>query len=100
MLLAKHSGEGLTLRELTDLTGLAASRVSMAKDDLVKKGWAVEHYPARDKRTRRFYLTDEGHQRADALWDAARLLVALEQRWRGERPRDQKFGTASHTTEM
>ena len=86
MLLANHRREGWKLGDLSAVTGFSAPLINGIKDDLVKKGMAVAHYPERDRRVVKVYLTDFGRERANEMWVALAAFAGAEDAWRGASP--------------
>jgi DNA-binding MarR family transcriptional regulator len=86
MLLANRRKEGWKLGDIVAVTGFSASLVNMIKEDLIKKGMATEHYPARDLRVVRVYLTDAGRESAVAMWKALSALAGISETWRNSAP--------------
>jgi DNA-binding MarR family transcriptional regulator len=88
MLMANYSRQGWRLGELSRITGLSAALISSIKEDLIKKSMAEEHYPERDKRGVRLYLTDYGREKAEELWAAVRSVARMEDAWRSSPTKD------------
>lgn len=86
LLLANRRKEGWRLGDLSDVTGLSPSMINAIKVDLVKKGWAMTHYPARDLRVAKIYLTDSGRAKAAAMWSALREFAGIEASLRSASP--------------
>jgi DNA-binding MarR family transcriptional regulator len=86
MLLANRRKEGWKLSDIAAATGFSASLVNMIKVDLIKKGMATEHYPTRDLRVVRLYLTDAGRENAAAMWKALVDLAEISVSWRNSAP--------------
>lgn len=78
LLLANKQHEGWCLLDITRATGARATAVSMAKQKLIDLEFVEEHFPERDKRMTKLYLTPKGREEASKLWITLRQLVAAE----------------------
>lgn len=78
MTMANKHLAGIKLSDLVRVTGASASTVTMAKQKLIEEGLVVEHYPTRDRRTAKLYLSAEGQALAAAYWRLVRDLATLE----------------------
>lgn len=81
LILANQRLQGWTLGAIAKATGMSVTVVNNAKKKLVKQGLAELRWPARDQRQVKIYLTDEGRDRAYALWQALGLLSRSESDW-------------------
>lgn len=88
MLLANRQQEGWRFGDLTSACGMSGPLAHQVKKDLVERGLASEHYPTRDQRVVRVYLTDLGRSEADTLWAALTMLANIEEEWRSASPPD------------
>lgn len=77
--------EGRTHKQLQELTGLTPAAITMAKNKLVSLNLAVEHYPHRDLRSVRVYLSSGGTKEVKALWKAMSDLGAVKAKHRNSR---------------
>lgn len=83
---SNYRREGWGLSALSQATGLSPSLLHASKKSLLKSHLIHEHYPERDKRMVRIYLTEEGYERANLLWESLRDLVGVESSWRNTSP--------------
>lgn len=86
LMLANRGRYGWRLSDLAEAADISAPAVNMAKEQLLKKGWAVEQFPERDKRVVKLYLTDAGHKHACHMWSAVKGLAGIEKAWRSSQP--------------
>jgi DNA-binding MarR family transcriptional regulator len=91
MLLGNRRREGWRLGDLSDVTGLSPTLIHSIKEGLVKKGMASVHYPARDKRVARIYLTDLGREQATLTWQALTDLAGIAVVLRTSSPPDSSI---------
>jgi DNA-binding MarR family transcriptional regulator len=78
LLMANKQLAGWHVADITKATGAQPSAVTMAKQKLASQGLLVEHFPERDKRVTKVYLTEKGHETASDMWRTLRALVAAE----------------------
>ena len=86
MAMANRRRRGWKLSDLAKALGMKPSLLSMSKASLLETGLVTEHYPQRDTRVVRLYLTDLGHEKASELWKALQALASIEKEWRNTDP--------------
>ncbi|MDR2298919.1 MAG: MarR family transcriptional regulator [Comamonas sp.] len=60
-------GDGVTQKELAERVGLDSSSLVRLLDILEGKGWVERRADAADRRSKRIFLTDEGHGAVDSI---------------------------------
>lgn len=79
LVMANKRHAGWHVADITKAAGAQASAITMAKQKLIEQELVVEHFPERDKRVTKVYLTEKGHEEASRMWDLLRALVAAEE---------------------
>lgn len=84
------SNDGLTVTEVSRISGVTINGVSMALTGLERRRLAARHHPARDQRLTRSYLTPAG-------LDAARAMVSEIQKFAVAAPMQDMCHTVAGT---
>lgn len=82
LVLSNRRGQGRAIAELAEMISAKLQSVGMATGQLLTDGMLIRHYPERDKRVTKLYLTSRGDQEATRLWEALRSFVAVEHKLR------------------
>ncbi len=88
LLLSNRRAEGCRLTTLSRATGMNATLINSIKREFEADDLAFVQLPARDRRTKKLYLTDKGRKKARALWRALSAVAAAEERWKEHAPTD------------
>lgn len=86
MLLLNRRNEGWQLGDLADVAGLTPPMINAIKCDLIKKGWTFVHYPERDLRVAKLYLTPAGRAKAAEMWAATIAFAGIAKSWKTTGP--------------
>ena len=78
LVMANYSREGWRPKQLSEVTGLSAPLINMAKATLIDLGYVREQFPHRDQRGVVLYLTDNGVIVAEGLWAVIQNLADLQ----------------------
>jgi DNA-binding MarR family transcriptional regulator len=81
LVLDNSRGIGWYPKDISEITGVAPNHLSNAKEELVNAGFLVEHTPERDKRRKKWYLTDAGKMQADTIWANLTAIVKMREDW-------------------
>ena len=77
MALWSKASIGQTPTQLSQTLGLTYASVCMSKTKLVDEGLVEEHFPLRDKRSVKLYLTPKGRKESERAWEAIRAVAQL-----------------------
>jgi len=81
LMLSNRKQGGHVVADLVRLSGLSHPTLNAAKESLIRDDLIEEHYPQRDKRTIKIYLTDKGRKKAKELWDDLAGILAIREGW-------------------
>lgn len=84
LILGNRKHEGFIVSDLAKLSGLSLPSVVMAKNTLLAEGRVKEHFPFRDGRQIKVYLTDSGREESNRLWAILDQYHELSAAWRGK----------------
>ena len=81
LMLSNRKQGGHIMADLAKVSGLSHPTLNAAKKALEKEDLVEEHYPMRDKRTVKIYLTEKGRAEAAQLWKDLRFLLEIKEEW-------------------